>query len=149
MSPGSRTGRAPRPRQSFRGQEGGHVRQPRLMLLGGACLVAVLTIVTTHADVPHVRIVLGILMVLFVPGFSLVCAVLPQRQLTRGERLLASVGMSLAVTVCASVALAAAPIGLSRQSVAVALGVFTLVCSVLGRLPDPRRRPQFGVGYYA
>ena len=57
------------------------------------------------------------------PGFALVCAVLPDRQLSRGERLLASVGMSLAITVCAAVALAAAPVGLSRQSIAVALGV--------------------------
>ncbi len=104
------------------------MRQPRLMMLLGACLVGVLTMTTAHVSLPPgLRLVLGILIVFLVPGFALVTAVLPDRQLSRSERLLASIGLSVVTTVCAAVALAAAPIGLSRQSIGVALGLVTLL----------------------
>lgn len=103
----------------------------RLAILAGSCLVAFLTVATTDIAVPQVvRIALGLLIVFIVPGFALVCAVLPEQQLPRGERLLASVGMSLAMAISAAVLLAATPIGISRLSLAVALGGCTLVSSI-------------------
>ncbi len=87
---------------------------------------------TAHVNLlPGLRLVLGILIVFLVPGFALVTAVLPDRQLSRSERLLASIGLSVVTTVCAAVALAAVPIGLSRQSIGVALGLVTLLCSAI------------------
>ena len=72
------------------------MKRERLILLVGSCLVGVLTVATAHSTVPQVvRIALGTLLVLILPGFTLVCAVIPEREFSRGERLLASVGMSL------------------------------------------------------
>lgn len=108
------------------------MRQTRPMMLLGACLVGVLAMTTAHVSLPPgLRLVLGILIVFVVPGFALATAVLPDRQLARSERLLASIGLSVVITVCAAVALAAAPIGLSRQSIALALGIVTLLCSAI------------------
>jgi uncharacterized membrane protein len=107
------------------------MKRGRLVLLAGSCLVALLTVATASIAVPQgVRVPLGVLIVFIVPGFALVCAVLPEQQLSRGERLLASAGMSLAMTIGAAVLLGATPIGLSRLSLAVALGGCTLISSI-------------------
>jgi hypothetical protein len=72
--------------------------------------------------VPHaIQVVLGLFMVFVVPGFSLVWAALPEQQ-SRVDRLLASVGISVIVTTCAAVLLAATPIGFSRQPLGELLG---------------------------
>jgi uncharacterized membrane protein len=106
------------------------MRRRRLLLLASACLVATLTVATASVAVHQgVRIALGVLMVLVLPGFALVCAVLPERPLASGERLLASVGMSLAMATCVAVLLAATPIRLSRGSLAVVLGGSTIILS--------------------
>jgi uncharacterized membrane protein len=103
----------------------------RLLLLAGSCVVGFLTVATADIAVPQaVRIAPGVLIVFVLPGFAFVCAVLPERRFSRGERLLTSVGMSLALAICAAVLLGATPIGLSRLSFAVALGGCTLVASV-------------------
>jgi uncharacterized membrane protein len=106
------------------------MRRGRLLLLAGTCFVAALTVATASVAAPQgVRIALGVLMVLVLPGFALVCAVLPERQLSSDECLLASVGMSLAMVTCVPVLLAATPIGLSRGSLAVVLDGSTIILS--------------------
>ena len=100
--------------------------------VAGTLLAASLTLVTVGVPVPlAVRIALGLLMVLFLPGFAIVCAA--QRsglQLSRGDLLLASLGISLAMTACAAVLLAATPVGLTRGSIAVVLGGTTAMASI-------------------
>jgi hypothetical protein len=82
--------------------------------------------------VPHaVQVVLGLLMVFVVPGFSLVWAALPEQQ-SWVERLLASVGISVIVTTCAAVLLAATPIGFSRQPLGELLGGVVVVLALGG-----------------
>ncbi|MBV8861027.1 MAG: DUF1616 domain-containing protein, partial [Mycobacterium sp.] len=72
--------------------------------------------------VPYaVEVVLGLLMVFVVPGWSLVCTAFPELE-SWVEQLLASVAISITVATCAAVLLAAAPIGFSRQSFAESLG---------------------------
>ena len=106
------------------------MKRERIVLLVGSCLVGLLTVATAYVAVPQAaRIALGVLIVFVVPGFALVCSVLPERQFSRGERLLASVGMSLAVAISAAVLLGATPIGLSRLSLAVVLGACTVIFS--------------------
>jgi uncharacterized membrane protein len=72
---------------------------------------------------------LGLLMVFVLPGYALACAALPQHQ-SPVERLLATVGLSLAITTCTAVLLAALPVGLSRESFAVVLGGLTIALSI-------------------
>ncbi len=75
------------------------------------------------------RIVLGLLLVFILPGFATVCVLLPASDISLGERVLASVGASLAITTCVAVLLAAMPVGLSRNSATVALGLGTAAIS--------------------
>jgi hypothetical protein len=116
---------------------GGPTDDPRMrrrdqLLLAGTCLVASLTIVTAYvATLQAVRIALGVLIVFILPGFTVVCAVPPARQLPSGERLLASLGISLAVATCTAVLLGATPIGLGQESFSVALGGSTIAMSAV------------------
>ena len=82
--------------------------------------------------VPHaVQVVLGLLMVFVVPGLSLGCAAFPERQPVV-ERLLASMGISVAAATCAAMLLAATPIGLSRQLLGELLGGVVIALSLGG-----------------
>jgi len=82
--------------------------------------------------VPHlITVVLGLLMVFVVPGWSLVCTALPQLE-TWLERLLASVGISIIMATCGAVLLAATPIGFSRQPFGQLLGSVVVALSVGG-----------------
>lgn len=82
--------------------------------------------------VPHaVQVVLGLLMVFVVPGWSFVYAALPEIQ-SWVDRLLASVGISVVVATCAAVLLAATPVGFSRQPFGEVLGGVAVALSVGG-----------------
>jgi uncharacterized membrane protein len=107
------------------------MKRGRLRLLVGACLVSSVTVATANVALPPaMRIALGALMVLILPGFAVSCAFFPDGQLSRDELLLASVGMSLAMATCAAVLLGAMPTGLSRGSLAAVLGGSTIVLSI-------------------
>jgi uncharacterized membrane protein len=98
----------------------------RLTVIIGTGVVALLAAIAELIGAPQaVRVVLGIPLVLVLPGFAAVCAVLPGRELSSGERALATLGISLAISICISTLLAATPIGLSKGSAATVLGVGT------------------------
>ena len=112
--------------------------------LVGACAVGCATAATATVTVPQaVQIVLGVLTVFLVPGFTLAFVVLPGRH-GSGERLLAAVGLSVVVATCAAVLLAATGVGLSRESFGVSLGGFTIALSVWG-LHRARSQPAAAV----
>jgi uncharacterized membrane protein len=121
------------------------MRLGRSGALAGCCLTSAATVVAANVAVPQaLRIVLGVMMVFGVPGFVTVCAILYRRSLSLGERLVASLGISLAIAVCISVLLAATPIGLTMSSLAAVLGGGTAILSVytwrrtrLGRDVEP------------
>jgi uncharacterized membrane protein len=102
-----------------------------LLLLAVSCAVGVLAISTADIAMFQIaRVALGLLIVFVVPGFALVSAALPKRQLSPGEYVLSTLGASLAVSSTAAVALGAAPVGLSKLSFSVALGCCTLLFSL-------------------
>lgn len=102
------------------------MRLDRLNAIAGTCVVALLAAVAEAIGAPQgVRVVLGIPLVLALPGFAAVCAVIPERELSWGEFMLASLGASVAISLCVSILLAATPIGLSKGSAAAVLGVGT------------------------
>ena len=91
-------------------------------LLNAVLVVGCIALLAGVAEVINapqaIRVILGVPLVLILPGFAAVCAVIPTKELTWGERMLASLGVSITITVCVSVLLAAIPIGLSRGSAA-------------------------------
>lgn len=102
------------------------MRPGRLAVIAAAGGVALLAAAAEAAGAPQVvRVVLGLPLALLLPGFAATCAVLPGREFSWGELLLASLGGSLAVTICVSMLLAATPVGLSQGSAAAVLGVGT------------------------
>jgi uncharacterized membrane protein len=107
------------------------MRPGRLTAILGTGAAALLAAIAEGIGAPQaVRIVLGIPLVLVLPGFAAVCAVLPGRELSWGERMLASLGASVAITLCVSVLLAATPIGLSKESAAAVLGIGTVALAL-------------------
>ena len=97
----------------------------------GSCITSAVTVLAANVAAPQaLRIGLGVAMVFVVPGFATVCAVVPRREFSLGECLLASLGISLAISVCMSVLLAATPIGLTRNSLAAVLGGGTVIVSI-------------------
>src|ERR1017187_5935208 len=62
------------------------MRPGRLTALAGTCLLASLTMATADITIPQaMRVTLGVLIVFLLPGFAVVCAVFPARQLSRGD----------------------------------------------------------------
>jgi uncharacterized membrane protein len=97
----------------------------RLNALVGTAVIALLAAIAEGFAPQPVRVVLGVLLVLALPGYAAVCALIPEREFSRGELMLASLGASVAISVCVSILLAATPIGLSKGSAAAVLGVGT------------------------
>jgi uncharacterized membrane protein len=102
------------------------MRLDRLNAIAATGVVALLAAIAEGIGAPQgVRVVLGILLVLALPGFAAVCALIPGRELSRGELMVASLGASVAISLCVSISLAATPVGLSKGSAAAVLGVGT------------------------
>lgn len=100
--------------------------------LTAICIVAAVSVATAFVEgAPEwLQAVSGLTMVFLAPGLALVSAVqFAERSLSPSERLLASVAASLAIVTCASVALAALPVGLSQASLATVLGAGTIALS--------------------
>jgi hypothetical protein len=78
---------------------------------------------------PLLRSALAIPLVLLLPGYGLVTALLPSLVLPAVERLLLAVGSSIAITILTGLALAGSGLGLSALGWALSLGLTTIVVS--------------------
>ena len=111
----------------------------RMPLLAGTLLASALALITASFALPEaLRVALGVPMLLLLPGFALICVVLPGRRLSRDELLIASMGSSLAMTACACVLLGATSVGLTRESLALLLGGGTMALSVVAGAREHR-----------
>lgn len=113
------------------------MKRSHLVLLTASCLVGVATLATSDVskfefgNYEFVRVVLGLLLVLIVPGFALVSAAFLKSHFSLGEYVLASLGASLAISTISAVSLAAAPAGLTRLSLSIVLGCCTVALSLV------------------
>jgi uncharacterized membrane protein len=112
----------------------------RQTVLVGVFLIASLVVIFAMFAVPQsIRIVPGVLIIFILPGFVILSAVNPDLQLSWIELVLASLGISISMTTCVAVLLAATPVGLSRSSFAIALGGITIACSIYAFEREERR----------
>lgn len=105
--------------------------------------MASLVVLTTVVWIPQsVRIILGLLTVFFLPGFVVLSASGSTLQLSLSEFVLAALGISVVMATCVAVLLGATPIGLSRSSFAIVLGVGTMIGSIyaLAKAESDRRK---------
>lgn len=92
-------------------------------------LNVILTLFPIHASV--IRIILALPLVFVLPGYTLSEVVFRKRSLNTSERLLFSLGLSLAIDILGGLFLNILPVGLQATSWAAFLGLLTLVFSLL------------------
>ena len=125
-------------------------RTVRALSLALCCLVAVLAplAVLIEGIDPMARLLLGLPLVVLVPGYAIIAATCPGPSVSGAERLALSLGVSLAVTVLGSLFLNLTPWGLQPVSWATLLSLLTLTASaiaIVGRRwlsLDPRTRAR-------
>src|SRR5258708_13454543 len=98
-----------------------------------AVIIAVLNVVWVllHSSAPVVGIILAFPLVLVLPGYTLTEVLFRKRSLNAPERLVLSLGLSLAIDVLSGLFLNVLPVGLQPTSWAVLLGLLTVEFSLL------------------
>lgn len=86
-----------------------------------------------------IRIACSLLLVLVLPGYVFTAVLFPDALHRPSERILMTVGLSLAVVVLLGIALNVAPGGLRQHSWALALSSFTMVMAAVGTIRRPAR----------
>ncbi len=121
------------------------------MLALDADLVAIVvyTLVTTASiyipivNGTAIRFMLGLVMMLFVPGYVLIAALFPGGKSIDGiERTALSFGMSIAVTPLIGLALNFTPLGIRLDLIIVCLTLFTLICAAIANYRRHGLKPE-------
>ncbi len=97
----------------------------------GAALLSVALLFATSGVALYLRYFFGALLVLFLPGYSLIELLYPKRELDELARLALSIGLSLALVPLIGLALNYTPFGIRLLPVAVSLAGLTLAFLVL------------------
>ena len=82
-------------------------------------------------EISPVRIILGLPLVLFLPGYSLIAALFPRKDdLDAIERIALSFGLSIAITPLLGLALNYTPFGIRLSPILIVLSVFTISLAI-------------------
>jgi uncharacterized membrane protein len=107
-------------------------------------LACVLFVLAPRLNETPVRVLLGLVLVLFLPGYSLVAALFPGRDDPDGiERIALSFGLSIAVVPLLGLALNYTPFGIRVVPVLAGLSVFAVLVAVIADV----RRCELTEGY--
>jgi hypothetical protein len=107
------------------------VDQPDLALAGVLVMLGGIAAIGAVDAVPLLRIVLTIPLVLFLPGYALVSAALPRFVVPSIERVLLSVGVSIALTILVGTVLGWPTFGLSKATWPLALVSLSIILIVI------------------
>jgi uncharacterized membrane protein len=101
----------------------------------GATLLSVAFVSATSGPLIYLRYAFGGLLVLFLPGFSLIQLLYPKKELDELTRFALSIGLSLALVPLVGLALNYSPFGIRLLPVALSLSGLTLILLIvaLGR----------------
>ena len=108
-------------------------------------LLCMLFVLIPPLNETPIRIILGIPLVLFLPGYSLVAALYPKIESLDGiERITLSFGLSIAIAPLLGLALNYTPFGINLTSVLIVLSTFTITLSLVAwvrrmKLPEEER----------
>ena len=82
-------------------------------------------------EISPIRIILGLPLVLFLPGYALIAALFPRKDDLDGiERVALSFGLSIAITPLLGLALNYTPFGIRLTPVLIVLSVFTIALAI-------------------
>mgnify|MGYP005831098547 CR=1 FL=1 len=102
-----------------------------VVILAAASVLAVLAIPEAYPALAVLRWILGGIFLLFLPGYSLLRALYPEREFDVLERIALSVFLSVALTSILGLILNFTPAGVSLLPVLVAVAAFTVICSLI------------------
>src|SRR5205814_6011126 len=113
--------------------------QPDLVICALAAVLAGLASIGPLDGIPILRALVTIPLVLFLPGYGLVSAALPTLLVPSVERVLMSIGGSIAIAVLLGLGLGVSPLGLSVTTWAAVLVGLTLVLIIVAWFRRTRR----------
>jgi len=105
----------------------------------------ILTIISVYYNIEKIRTVLGLLFILFFPGYSLIAALFPRKEDIEGiERLALSFGLSIAVVPLIGLGLNYTQWGIRLNPILISISLFTILCITAAflrrvRLPEDER----------
>jgi Predicted membrane protein len=120
-----------------------NVSNQKILIAIIAITLILFPLVAFTSGVP--RIVLGLCLVLFFPGYTLLSALFPQKGDLKGiERVALSFGLSIAVVPLIGLILNYTPWGIRVYPILISITIFILACSIIAwqrqrRLPDEER----------
>ena len=98
-------------------------------------VLVALTIISIHTPLlsqTPLRTILGLIMVLFLVGYSLISALFPGKKDLDGiERIALSFGLSIAVTPLIGLILNYTPYGIRETPILITLSLFTIACTII------------------
>lgn len=101
------------------------------LFFGGLAYAAIVALVLTGFGSPLVRIVVGLPLALFLPGYALTAACIPSATLRSAEHCLCAFGFTLCIDALGAFLLNGIPWGLQLRTWAIFLGGITLVASIV------------------
>jgi len=96
--------------------------------------IAVFLIPENSYPYTYIRNVMGIILVIFLPGYSLTMSLFPRKQIDNVERIALSIGLSLAMVAITGLVLNYTPMGIRLQPITISLLGLTIVISLIGAL---------------
>lgn len=127
-------------KESIIGDIMSHYRDLQISLV-----LVILTIISVYYNIEKIRTVLGLLFILFFPGYSLIAALFPRKEDIDGiERLALSFGLSIAVVPLIGLGLNYTPWGIRLNPILISISLFTILCLTAAflrrvRLPEDER----------
>ncbi len=107
-------------------------KMPSDLLAAAILALSVLLFTLTPLSTLPVRIPLGLIMVLFVPGYTLIAALFPRKADLEGiERIALSFGLSIAVVPLIGLGLNYTPWGIRLTPVVISLAAFTIIMAAV------------------
>jgi len=97
-----------------------------------AVLLTMVFVLVPPLNETFVRTVLGLIMVLFLPGYSLISALFPGKKDLDGiERIALSFGLSIAITPLLGLILNYTPFGIRQIPSLISISIFTIICTIM------------------
>jgi uncharacterized membrane protein len=118
-----------------------------LLLVLLATVLTTIFVVTPRLNETIIRTFLGLLLILFIPGYSLIAALFPNKGDLDGiERTLLSFGLSIAITPLIGLILNYTPWGIRLTPILISLSAFTLIMLLIAFIR--RRKAPEGEKFY-
>ena len=103
-----------------------------LLLIFLTTILTIVFVLTPKLNDTIIRTILGLILILFIPGYSLIAALFPKKgDLESIERAALSFGLSIAVTPLVGLALNYTPFGIRLTPILISLSTFTIIMVVI------------------